>query len=249
MYPPPDSPRRRPAANRPPGPAKGFTLVEILLAITVFGLVTGIIFGSYTKTLDNVEQTDISIRGYAQAKTCLERISADLKAIRVTGLEDYRPPETTFSENDPWRVEGEEREGGGDFPRLSFASLAHVDLSGDRRAGTALITYYVTREAEGGEDWVLRRRDAFLAELFGEGSGADPILCDKVKALKFIYFNAEGDESASWDSDSDTSSYTTPRSVGVVLDLVGKNGPDGAPVRFETTIALPSWRDRPPEAS
>lgn len=249
MYPPPDRPRRRPSFPRPPSPAKGFTLVEILLAITVFGLVTGIIFGSYTRTLDNVEQTDISIRGYSQAKTCLERMTADLKAIRVTGLADYRPPETTFSENDPWRVEGTERDSGGDFPRLSFASLAHVDLSGDGREGTALITYYVTKDDEEGGGWVLRRRDAFLAELFGEGSGADPILCENVKALKFTYGNAEGDESTSWDSDSDTSSFTTPRSVGVVLDLVGKNGPDGAPVRFETTIALPSWRDTPPEAS
>ena len=248
MYPHPDHPRR-PSFPRPPSPASGFTLVEILLAITVFGLVSGLIFGAYTKTLDNIEHTDRSIHGYSQAKTCLERMTADLKAIRVTGLAAYKPPETSFSDNDPWRVEGTEREGGSDFPRLSFASLAHVDLSGDGREGTASITYYVTKEAEGRTGWVLRRKDAFMAELFGEGSGADPILCDNVKALKFIYYNAEGDESTSWDSDSDTSSFTTPRSVGVILDIVGPNGPDGAPVRFTTTIDLPSWRDKPPEAS
>ena len=231
---------------RPPhSPSAGFTLVEILLAVTIFAVVSSILFGSYSKTLDNVEATDRSIHGYAQAKACLERMTADLTSLAVTDKTTYKPPETSRSDNDPWRFEGLERDGAADMPRLKFSSRAHVDLAGDGREGVAEIVYSAEKDAGDRPGYVIRRRDTLMADLFEDKDRPAPILCDAVKSLRFLYYDADGNEADSWDSDSDGSGYATPRRVAIFLDIIGPGGPDGPPVHFETQVELPVYRDKP----
>ena len=56
--------------------AKGFTLLEIIIALLILAVVLTTIFGSYTRTLGNIFETESQADIYAMARIALERIRA-----------------------------------------------------------------------------------------------------------------------------------------------------------------------------
>jgi len=228
------------------GAGHGFTLMEILVAFFLFGLIISVLFGSYTGVLHSVEATRETVSIYETARMCLERIILDLESVQVTMEPGYRPPDTD-SPKDLHRVVGDMSEtGNGQFSRLSFSSRAHVDLGGEDRQGVARIRYYVTQDPEQPESYVLRRYDTLhmaLSEAEEQESRNDPILCERVVAFVCRYYDQEGQLHESWDSDDDNQGYATPRMVEVSLEMGNAQETETAPLRFVTRIQLPIYRD------
>lgn len=228
--------------------AAGFTLMEVLVAFFVFGLVVSLLFGSYTGILRNVEGTTDVVDRLAGVKNCMDRIQLDLDSVRVKPKGLYEPPEFD-GPPDPWRFEGRtENVGGMDFARLRFVSEAHVDLAGTgKTGGIAEIMYYVTADPAG-DGYVLRRRDVVFAPLFEEEdaleeTGADPILLEDVRGLSFRFLDGEDEWRAEWDSDSEYFRYQTPKAVAVMLEVGPPETRQGEGTRYETAVRLPLVRE------
>ena len=124
-----------------------------------------------------------------------------------------------------------------EFPRLRFASRAHLPLGKTGHDGIAEIVYYF----QAGEEnrFVLKRGDNLPRFQSAEEKSSDPVLCENVKALTFTYFDQEDIEFNTWDSDADTFGYATPKAV--VIKLALKKGDNT--LQFETRVNLPVVRE------
>ena len=62
---------------------KGFTLLEILIAVVILVIVLSTVFASFTGTLRLVSETESQAEVYQMARIALERILEDLESANV----------------------------------------------------------------------------------------------------------------------------------------------------------------------
>lgn len=235
---------------------RGFTLLEILIAISIFGVIATIVFSTFNAVVSRTDAIKEEAEVSEMAATCLNRITMDLKALYVEQYPLYKPADYD-DEPDPYRFEAElDYTGSSQFPRLSFVSGEHLPMSGDRRdlssdkktmrPGLARIRYHVDREQNSDPDsdqvHVLKRGDRpFPYDDPGPGDNdpeKDPVLCRNVAELEFTYLDSEGDGHETWDSDSENIDYATPRAVKVALKI----NTGGREHSFSTGVVLPVYR-------
>ena len=216
----------------------GFTLFEILIAIFIFALVVTTVFGSYNFIISNAEGMVEGVSTYEAARNCLDRMSVDLRSIYVEMVPPYRPPGMESPPGD-YRIEGKMVDVENiPFSRLRFTALAHLLLEGNVRDGIAEIYYYVQPSEDGG--FVLRRSDNLHPYPAFEEKASDPVLCENVKSVTFLFYDQKGEEYKKWDSDSDDFGYATPRAIRIRLEV----GDEGTSRLLETTVGIPVYRKK-----
>lgn len=218
--------------------AGGFTLIEILVAITIFVLMMTALFNAFNLLSDGVGAVGEGTSVYAQARSCFDRMMVDLQSIYVMQPPAYEPPD--FDDDpDPFRfVCDNPYDDGG---QLRFVAFSHLSLGCRLQAAVGRITYYLHNKQDG--DTVLMRRDEMLHIEESAPSGADPIVCEHVRSFTVECVDAEGGEHEYWDSDDKDVDYATPRAVRLVL-VVGDDGQSERTFRFETVVALPVYREK-----
>ena len=222
--------------TRAPTSRNGFTLLEILLALSILATVLSTVFASYTGAFRLVSETEAQAEVYQMARVALERILEDLECF-------YLPEQSETSE-------AQEDEQPFEFANssLRFPSRAHLVFGEeDQSWGTTEISYYV-EEGDGGEGLILFRRERPQwgeEEASDEGEGGLP-LCEKLwteDPVKFSYYDAEGEEAEEWDSSSEDA---VPTIVSVALQFINPSNPE-VPLKFATSVALKARGAKPGE--
>lgn len=214
---------------------RGFTLVEVLIAILIFGIIVTTLFASHRSVFVSAPIVESNIDLYETAGTCLGRMALDLRSIYITQAPVFEKPEFDAAP-DPHRVIAS-NDGGGDTPRLQFASLAHLPLEQSKREGVAQISYYVAPVDD--EVFQVRRADKLYPYPPFEANDRDPVLCDMVKRLEISFVDEDGNDFEYWNSDSDEFDYATPTAVDFMVELVR----GGTTSIFETRVSLPVIRE------
>lgn len=201
---------------------RGFTLLEVMIAIFIFAIIATTIFTSYSSLLSGSETSDQGTASYEMAKNCLNRMIVDLESIHLTLPPGYSPP-VLGEPPELYRIVGDIFDVQGvSFPRLRFTSLAHLSFGGKTEKGIAEIVYYV--QASGDGNYVLKRADnLYPYETFEEKAG-DPVLCTDVKSLTFKYYDQDGTAYDLWDSDDEDFGYSTPKAIDINLELAESSG-------------------------
>jgi general secretion pathway protein J len=222
------------SAKRPTG---GFTLLEILVAMAILGMVVTTVLASFNMVFSTTERLDSSATVFEMGKNGLSRIVADLENMYILTTAFYKPPKTT-EPPDLYRFQGAtDTSSGTSFAKLRMTSRQHVPLEpAARDTGIAEIIYYVQVRRDGVA--VLRRADHLYPYPRFEENGTDPVLCENVKSLAFTYVGEDGTEEAAWDSESPRFGYATPVMVLVRLEI--GTGDDTA--LFHTAVRLPLAR-------
>jgi general secretion pathway protein J len=223
--------------NRISAGCRGFTLLEVLVALFILAIVMGLIFGTFEGVFSNSGHVSAGSDLHKMADSCLKRIGIDLKSLHVMQQPTYQVPDTDVKP-DLYRLEGKnESTASGSFARLRFTSMAHLPLGGRPREGIAEIVYYVEEVSR--DNYVLRRSDTLYPypETF-QPKQSDPILCEQVLSFKLIYYDKEGREHEDWDSEDDDYEYSTPKTIAVHLKI----GDEKLSYEFATEIALPMHR-------
>ena len=221
----------------------GFTLVEILVAIVVFGIIISTIFASYTGTFKIIDETERQADIYEMSRIALDRICEDLESAYIkSGGEG---PETGDEIREKMRFVGEEKEiegAGSDF--LRFLSSAHIAFGEeDVDCGIAEIVYYVSEDQEGDDGLALYRSDTpQFKESPQEGSGG-LILCSGLYSIDFRFYDIKGEVYESWDSRSDESKDKLPARVTVEILFLNSSNPE-SPYRFMAGVSLPLAREK-----
>ncbi|MFP4255659.1 MAG: type II secretion system protein GspJ [Desulfobacterales bacterium] len=236
---------------------RGFTLLEILIAISIFGVIATIVYSTFNAVVSRTDAIKEEAAVSEMAATCLNRITMDLKALYAEQYPLYKPADYD-DESDPYRFEADlDYTGNNQFSELSFASSEHLPMSGDRRdlsadnktmrPGLTRIRYHVDRsqnsDTDSGQGHVLKRGDRPFpyddSESGDDDPENDPVLCRNITELEFTYRDSDGNWHETWDSDSENIDYATPRAVKVALKI----STGGREYRFSTSIVLPVYRE------
>jgi general secretion pathway protein J len=218
---------------------KGFTLVEILIAIVIFAVVLTTIYASYTGSFRVIDETESQAEIYRMARVAMDRILEDLESVYIG-----KDGESTNQEGNTGRniqFMGEERViNGMRADTLSFVSRSHINLSGqDQDYGTTRVSYIV-KESDGGDDLVLYRNDrpTFEEDNPVEEAANGLVLCEGLVSVAFGYQGENDTFSPGWDSDLDAMKDKVPKSVSISLEFKNVSDPEN-PIKFTTSIALP----------
>ena len=208
---------------------RGFTLVELLLAIFIFSIVVSTVYGSYSVTFGLVNRTEQKLAIAGRAHVVLERIVEDISSLVQTDVAGFT---------------GEQHENSGmRGDSLSFVSAVHIGLTKkDDLGGYSLVQYSAEEDEETGLLNLYRSGSPLLPGTAGdEIEGQKYLLCDGLKEVRFSYFNDEGVESEEWRSQEDesvTENQNFPVMVVIVLQFAESPESEQTSI-FTTSVALP----------
>lgn len=212
----------------------GFTLLEILLAITVLGVVVAMLSLSLTATLSVVDGTEQQEEIFHQAQTALRRLSEDLAGAMPHPDMGFTG---TLAEINGYSAD-----------TLVFVSTAHLVFNPDtQKAGTAVIVYAVRSGEEERPRLQLLRGDTLL--LPGVDVHAEPgeqgmyLLADNLRTVRFRYFDRQGQEFDSWNTEprKDEEQELLPVPAAVSCTLEFWLDPEQETVQtFTTTVLIPA---------
>ncbi|MBW2111687.1 MAG: prepilin-type N-terminal cleavage/methylation domain-containing protein [Deltaproteobacteria bacterium] len=195
--------------------SKGFTLVEILIAIFIFALIASAIFTAYTGTLKMMDQTESRADTAEMAGIALERISEDLESA-------YFPR----SVHTPGPAGTEDQE-------ILFAGEKKEEEPG---AEPTEIVYYATEDDD--NLLTLYRSDTPLARDRPDSEKGGLLLCQGLSSISFTYYDSEGEAHDTWDPGEGTAKGKLPSRVAISLEFTTPADPD-TPYRFMTAVAIP----------
>ncbi len=227
-----------------PGDLKGFTLLEILISISILAVILATIYSSYTGTYRVIDQTECQAEICTMASIAMERMAEDLEStyFPVYGDSD----ESNQDRNEDYMFIGEDREvNGRAADGLRFASTAHIDLGGRGRNTGATVISYLTEEASEGEGLILYRKDSpFIhGTLSGDIEDKGLVLCEGLAAVDFKYYDQKGGIFQSWDSLTQTRGKEIPGMIFVALEFENPLDHEN-PVKFTTKVAVPCAQQR-----
>ena len=203
---------------------KGFTLLEILLALSILATVLSTVFASYTGTFRVVSETESQAEIYQMARISLERILEDLESFYPEEIEDDQTPVS-----------------GGNETSLRFLSRARVVFGqADQSWGTTDISYALGEgDGEEGKGKILYRRQTLQGDpeepSVGQTDGLP--LCERLASVQFTYVDAEGEETEEWDP----SSEEKLKMVSVTLEFLNPSDSE-TPLSFATSVNLRAVR-------
>ena len=218
---------RQPAAARFPNPPRlshrhcatqrGFTLLEVLVAIGIFSLLVGLLYGTFAATFESARRAEAVAEEYRVVRWSMRHLLNDLSMFYPLSL----PPATSpfeGTDRSRWRAEGS-------YPDdlLRFTSLSHRRAMAD------------APESDQGEVTYVLREETLVREirLAGGGQRTDEI-SDRIWGLNFRYLT-EGEWREEWPGNG----QTFPDAVEVDLTLRDPEESDGPPRHVTTVISLP----------
>ncbi|MBF0302112.1 MAG: type II secretion system protein [Desulfamplus sp.] len=231
-----------------------FTLLEILVAVMIFGIIMLTIFSSFRAFLVSSKIIKAEIAASEVSTSITNIIFRDFLALRISLPPEYSKQRSTSpitgssstisdsstlgssieSDIDKFRFIGDETtEDRIGFSRIRFASLAHISF---KNSGVARIVYYARPNEEQGVD--LCRSDTLNRFDDTEGTECDPVICKNISRFKVTYLDIEGDEHLEWNSESDTYSYGTPVAITIEIDFQIMDSVH----TFSTSISMPLFR-------
>lgn len=212
---------------------KGFTLLEVLIAIFLFAVILSILYPSYTGTFRNIETAQSQSEIYHMARVALQRITEDLQSAYLP----EHPGASQPGEESPRRgflgqdatLDGRAADG------LQFASEEHIPFHDGDRKGRGHIIYYV-KEKE--DMFTLYRSDTPEFENPpGEGTGGF-VVFEGLYSIDITYQDEEGETYDQWDSSTEPFKNKLPVLVSVQIECMDPSEPN-SPIRFMSSVALP----------
>ncbi|NOR25559.1 MAG: prepilin-type N-terminal cleavage/methylation domain-containing protein [Desulforhopalus sp.] len=213
---------------------RGFTLVELLIAIFIFAIVISSVYGSYSATFHIVHGSEYQLKVANSARVVVERLAEDFGSI-VTG------PGGVFL--------GESHEYSDSIgDSLSFVSSAHLVLSKtDTLSGHALVQYLPELDLDTGLLNLYRSDVVLLPGVETDGDDVPKhLICRGLQEFRFTYVDQDGNETEEWQVEevvspgdgAETEETPFPSLVYVEFKFAESVESENSTV-FKTAFALP----------
>lgn len=217
----------------------GFTLLEIMLAVLILGLVVAMVSFTLSGSLKAIDGTREQGEIYYRAQVALERISDDLSSTLLTDYVDFFGGESQGSTEEK--------------PVLSFASMAHLVFDSEHdNPGLGSIAYFVIPAENDEQQLLLLRSDVLYAPDENQGDKDSEVeaflLCDRLKSVRFVFINRAGEEVESWDTRKQENEKKTKRLLPAGVKCVLEFWLDRAAettLTFSTAVVLPTGLIQP----
>jgi len=212
----------------------GFTLLEIIIAITILGVIVSLIYPAYTGTYRNIDIAETQAEIYQMARVTLIRIIED--------LESGYMPETSQNDQDNdenfTSLMGQNEEiDGRRADKLSFFSKSHINLDDPLdKEKNAKITYYPLLKENGSIS--LYRSDTPSNLGWPEEETEGLVICEGLYSISFTYMDKNEDSHDIWDESVMDSAKKFPSIVNITLEFIDKTNPE-EPLTFSTAVFMP----------
>jgi prepilin-type N-terminal cleavage/methylation domain-containing protein len=244
-----------PKFNRP----RGFTLLEVLLAVTILGIILTTVYGSLSRTLSSKQTAEERAELFASGREAVLQMASD--------LEGAMPPPSGD------RVYFRGLGGQGRVPSLEFVAMNRGNYGLNRaRPGRVLLVYTLDPIPKSDDLFALRREEHLFSALLAEADGISPpeteendqpkavatyLLdcestagelqlpgsCTRITGLSFRFFDeVSGQWQDEWDTTADTTAGRIPSAVEIGLLLADEKGGEHD---FTTIVDLPLARGQP----
>ena len=162
---------------------RGFTLLEVILAVTVLALIGTMIYGGFTQTALNKARVEEDVDHSRIVHMALERMVRELTmafvSTHVNPSLDLRVSNTAFIGTNNGRED-----------RIDFTSFSHRRLYRNaRESDQNEISYFVTEHPEDPDIMVLARREQNRIDDDPRKGGKSQILVEHVEELNLEYFD------------------------------------------------------------
>lgn len=181
------------------GNGSGFTMIEMLLTLTLFGLVMGTLVMGLRAGARSWKTVRLHQEKAAALESAFKVLTTDLRSLGV------------FGEDSPSIVETA-TEGGAE--RLALTCLGSRR---EQRAGTGHVwreVLYEVREGESGEGEFVRATVPYAGASPLAGREGEGVILDGLETVRFDYLDGSGSEEETWE-DSDNS----PGAVTVTFEF------------------------------
>ena len=203
---------------RPAG-SRGFTLLEVMLAIAIMGFISALLWGTFSNTNRIKQRTEAGQDRVHAARVAMMRMTREIEMAFLSRSFDISLQERrTMFVGAPHA----------DFDELRFSWFGHQRLRADAaEADTAVVMYYVEPDPHDRAAMNLVRRETRRLEQKDPRSipGEAYILCPGVTRVKFQFYDYKKKEwKEEWNTVGATGLDYLPTHVRVTLGLVDERG-------------------------
>jgi general secretion pathway protein J len=209
---------------------KGFTLLELLLAITITAVIITIVNFAFFQSNKNIEAVRTQREAYQTVRIVMDRMVKDLTCAYLPS--PVLRPTMTAQGISMYRFVGANDDSNSiDKDTISFTTTTDIGFS-KVPGGVCEVAYYL-KEMENKKDvFTLMRREDPTPHFGSTKAGSEMELAEGVLGMNIIYIDESSQELKEWDL---SKKLTLPKQVKVTLSLeAGKDK-----LTFTGTAALP----------
>lgn len=210
---------------------RGFTLLEVLIAIAIFAICVSTVYALYGAMLSVINNTEDLTARNDQVRITFDRLSKDLAGVHQSrfGFLFGREPGSDLEE-----------------PFLEFGTTSHLSFAPDAPPVPLAAVRYYLRTSEEDQTLTLYRADIPLLSNpdIDPGEVRSLTICQGLREINLAYYDAEEQETAEWDSTPEDDTEDTQRFPRrVTIELVFGTGATSESVeRYTTGILVPATR-------
>lgn len=212
---------------------RGFTLIEVMVAVSILAIVTTLTWASFKQTFSTKSAIEAQAGRYRTVRLALERMARELSMIYISQDEDTSQPERRT------RLVGKHHN---DLDEVTFSYFGHQRLYQDaNEADTALVGYYAARDRDDSRKTNLMRRETRRLSYYklDDQPGEADIVCDDVVRLKLDFWDLRDKQ---WRDEWVTTSADgqpdrLPSKIRITLTVRDERGKE-VPFQTETRLAL-----------
>lgn len=209
---------------------RGFTLMEVVIAIGITAFIGVVIGVSFNTTIANKEIIESQSEHYRMLRAAMNRMTREISAAYVS--DRYDPKRYRDAYDRPTNFIGAR-------DKLLFTTLAHQRLYADAKESDQMVVEYEVKtspdtKAKGRNDLV--RREKVLLEERMERGGTEDSLYEGAKKIEFQYWNSERKQwEDEWDTRRTERKTILPTRVKITLYAVDENGKE---VKYTTQARI-----------
>lgn len=216
---------------------KGFTLIEVLIAITILAIISMLVWQASGTTLASKERFDARYELFQSAGLTLQQMARELESACLYASPNFLGRSGSGEQRIKTVFIGSDE---GDQDSLTFDTMTHVRYLKDaKESDQAEVNYFLQPDEESEEElWILKKREQSPPDDDPKQGGKTSTLFKGIAELNFRYFDsAKGEFIDSWDSSSVDNLNKLPRAVEILMIV---QDPRDAEVRhrFLTTVFL-----------
>lgn len=210
----------------------GFTLLEVVIAITIFGICISLVYTLYNSVTSIVSSVEFEAKRATAVEITFNRISDDLKSLYI-GQQGFLIGQQPGGFN-------------GDDPFLSFTSTAHLRLEQKTPpVDVSLIRYYL-KEHENKNTYRLLRSDTPIWGNIDNNSFPEQqkhLLSESLVKLEIVFVDVDGEEYSEWHSveefeQEDEASVRFPLGFKMIMALGDDRDDEDNATHYQMSISI-----------
>jgi general secretion pathway protein J len=208
---------------------RGFTLLEVLIAVAITGMIGAMVADSFRRAATLRDLSTEQEARFGGARVALTRIASEVSQAFLSDHYDrkrFRERPTVFI--------GRDR---GERDTLLFTTMAHARIAPDaKQSDQSVVAYELESDPDSPDDYVLWRREKVHIDENADRGGTRARVLDHVRAFDVSYWDWKRQEWArDWASNGVDHPNRLPTRVRIQLAV---RMPDGKDHRFETQARI-----------